>query len=85
MVDLNARPDVARGRREAVVIREDHRDDDIVHVDHRPQRVKRPLGQGAFRTEAGCRRRFAGQTADEIHDEFRQFLKMNRVVDGQRR
>ena len=43
------------------------------------------LGQRAFAAEAGGRRGLAGQAADEIHEQLRQFLVVDRVVHRQRR
>ena len=57
----------------------------VVDVDDRPERIERTFGERAFAAEAGRRWRFSGQAADEIHEQFGQFLIVNRIVDGERR
>ena len=56
----------------------------VVEIDNRRQRVKRSLGQSAFRTGAGGRRRFAGHAANKLHEQLRQFEIMNGVEHRQR-
>ena len=79
------RPYVARRGSESGVPGQDERYQGVVQIHHRRQRVKGGLGKRALAAEAGCRRRLAGQAANEIHEQLRQFLVMDRTVNSERR
>ncbi len=84
VIHAHFRADVTGGGDESVVAAKNPRDERVVQINDRRQRVERALGQRAFRTRAGRRGRFACHAADEFHEQFRQFKIMDRVVARER-
>ncbi len=70
---------------EARIAGENRRHQRVVQIHHRPQRVERTFGERAFAAESRGGGRFAGQAADEIHEQLGQFLIVDRTVNRQRR
>ena len=85
VVDAEVRSHIARRRGEARVPGEDERHQGVVQIHHRRQRVEGGLGQRALAAKAGCRRRLAGQAANEIHEQLGQFLVVDWTMHRQRR
>jgi hypothetical protein len=84
VIDPAVRADVAGGGGVAVMAAQNERNQRVVEVGGGAQGVERALGQRAFGTGAGGRGRFAGQAGDEVHEQFRQFLIVDRPVHRQR-
>mmetsp|Transcript_12570 Transcript_12570/g.25404 ORF Transcript_12570/g.25404 Transcript_12570/m.25404 type:complete len:714 (-) Transcript_12570:1281-3422(-) len=78
-----AAADEARRAREAAVAREDPAHERRVQVRHVSQGVEGPLRQGAFGARAGGGGRLPGDARDEVHEELRQLLVVQGVVDGE--
>mmetsp|Transcript_95280 Transcript_95280/g.264843 ORF Transcript_95280/g.264843 Transcript_95280/m.264843 type:complete len:315 (+) Transcript_95280:208-1152(+) len=78
VVDLDP-ANVAGGAGEAGVAAQDHAHQGGVQVRREPQRVERALGQCALGAGARGGRRLAGQAGDELHEQLRQLLEVQRV------
>ena len=85
VIHAEMRPHIARRSGEARIAGQDERYQGVVQIHHRRQRVEGRLGQRALAAETGGGRGLAGQAANEIHEQLRQFLVMDRAVHRQRR
>ena len=80
----NLSPDVAGGGGECRAGREDEAEQGGIQIVDGQQGVERALGQRAFAAGAGGAGRLAGQAGDEVGEQLRQFLVVDRAVHGER-
>ena len=83
MVHPVFRADVPRRGGVTGIAGDDVGEEGIVQVRSGAEGVKGSLGKGSFGSSSGGGRRLAGEAADEIHEEFRQFLVVDGAVDRQ--
>ncbi len=83
VIDSDARADVSGGSGESGQSGQDVGDEGVVQIGDGAEGVEGGFGQGAFAAGAGGGGAFAGEGADEIHEEFGEFLVMNGIVNGE--
>ena len=83
MIDTNIGADVSCGCGEATESCEEVADEGIIEVGDGSEAVEGAFGESAFAAGTGGGGTFAGEGTDKVHEEFREFLIVNWVIDGE--